>query len=143
MDKKFNHYPELVTLQDYNIKVKPYLTMEEVFTIGEGALEKNNYIEKEQWINQCLLTYCVPDENFDGFEYDMLNANGVFTAVRKCIINFNEIDAYIQDRLSVTKEVINFIGVLTDAVKKVEKKVPNKKEWNKITEWIKDKTENV
>lgn len=139
MDKKFNEPPANIMLEKWGVSVKPYLTMSEIYTIGEGAVEKSNYVEEIMWINQSLLSCCVIDENFEDFDYDCLNAQGFFDDIKMAIRNYQELKEYIQRRTSIQREMAELIKVVKETIPKLEKKVPSNRQFTKLIAKIQDK----
>ena len=146
--------PADVALEEYQIYVRPYLTQDDIISIGEMMLACDNYITRECVLMLEVFDRCtdiekdyikIPeeeteDEKFIGF--DLMILSGLRDAVYEQIVNIDEVYNYIDSALNVGEASAIFIrDALTPAlerivtlIEKYEKKLPKSKEWKAILE---------
>lgn len=106
----------MIYLQDYDIKIKKYLTKEEIELIAEEMLRYEKLTERN-YIKNILLCKIATDipESFNYEEdYEKLILNGIIDEICKNIININDIDAYVKYVESAEIQLNRFLGALNE-----------------------------
>lgn len=106
----------MIYLQDYDIKIKKYLTKEEIELIAEEMLRYEKLTERN-YIKNILLCKIATDipESFNYEEdYEKLILNGIIDEICKNIININDIDTYVKYVESAEVQLNRFLGALNE-----------------------------
>lgn len=130
-----------VYLEKYDIHVRPYLTMDEIREIVIRALDENDFVEREVFINSCIVARCsdIPEEEMEQLTYGDLVQSGLLEDVLSVVKNANDIARFIEKNESVDNQVKIFLKELIKEIKKMDKKLPTGEELGKGLELLKEK----
>lgn len=109
-----------LTLVDYDVKVKPYLSPAEVELIATNLLAEEDIFKRELLKKYYILTYCTDVEVDDAFDIELAVESGMYSEVECSMGNIYLIDAMI-DKFENTTNVIK------DFLVKLETKIPDAK----------------
>ena len=118
-----------IKIQDMEIKVKPYLTTEEIETILENTLSEQNTLIRQMIKDILLIEFCtdintLKDETgvvINEEVYDLYRLTGLLKKVKDLVSkdDLDLIDKCIEEEESVNKTIQSFC---TDAIKSIEEK---------------------
>ena len=128
MEKSKFVLPGKVLLHNFDVQVKPYLTLDEVNDVAQKILECENTVQEEIVLNQYLLEACCDVSLFDGMLYETIKQCGFFAALQSAIVNLNDVYKYVENEKSINKQVSNFLLDLSKVIKDFEKKIPKNAE---------------
>lgn len=118
--KKDNYkFPQDVYSQEYDIHIRPYLTLQDIQDIGSKMAEAEDYVQQEIIKNQGLIDACVIDGEFDGMDYDMLASCGLFKEVAYYIQNAHELYDYVAYQKDVKNQLNKFLAEAIKYIKTV------------------------
>ena len=141
-----------MALEEYQIYVRPYLTVDDIISIGEMMCACDNTITQECVLMLEVLDKCtdIPKEyitiqtdedaedKFMGF--DLMKLSGLWQNVADEIINLDDVYEYVASKLNVGNAIAGFINEsleplldrMVSMLEKYEKKMPKAKEWKNI-----------
>lgn len=131
------HYPEDIQVigDGYDVMVRPYVTIEEKNVIINAMLGEQNILDRQAIMDSFLLKFCVPSENFDGMNYDLLLASGLMYKIRDILYtDISDIDRCIKRIESVEMNVSNFLDELSKATRKFAKNFASKEQVAQLLE---------
>ena len=135
INKEVMIVPEDKEVKRLGIHIKPYLTIAEIKMICGEMLKTDDWCDREIILDQYLLQTCVREsEEFDGMQYEDIKHSGVFDTIRLEIDNIDEIDKYMKQATSVSKEIGEFLRAIVDLATKAEEKMPERKEFTESFE---------
>lgn len=133
-------YPEDKYLAEYDVYIKPYLTVEEISVCIDAVTQCEDYLSKLAALDGCLLNFCVRDMELDGTQYNLMLASGFIDAVRNSVVNVQCVwdcityeESMVQSVKAFVKELIKFINQLGEKLPDAE---TSKEMLNKLTENI-------
>lgn len=114
--------PENIYVEEFDVEIKPYLTVDEVAIIGDKMLEAEDYCEMIVAKDCALIKACVTDcELLNGIEYNVIKHCGLIDVIYKNVNNIDDIDEYVKIKTSANvllgtflKEAIALISKATD-----------------------------
>lgn len=139
MNKEKFVLPANVHIDEFDVDVRPYLTLQEVATIAETMMKAEDWCEMEIALNHGILTNCVVNaEELNGIDYESLKHSGFIKAVRSCVNNYYDIYDYIEAKTSNTAMLGEFLKEFIKVLDKAQKKLPKKAELTDIINQAKD-----
>lgn len=139
MNKEKFVLPENVHINEFDVDVRPYLTLEEVATIAEAMMKAEDWCQMEVVLNSNILRYCVVNaEELDGMDYEVLKHSGFIKAVKSCVNNYYDIYDYIEAKTSNAAMLGEFLKEFVKVLDKAQKKLPKKAELTDIIGQAKD-----
>lgn len=160
MDIKKIKLPAEIYLESFDISVRPYLLVEDIMDITEMAVLSENRMVREGAIAIETLLRCtdipekylkIPEEEegkneFIGF--DAIFSSGLWAAVKKEIVNLDEVYLGYKEQLSLEGALSQFLRKdfpklaedFLEIIHKFEKKMPRGKQW---TEMLDGTAENL
>lgn len=141
--------PKEVYFEEYDLRVRPYLTLEEVVSIGELVVQANNPIEQEMTIAMNTLICCteltvddfqVPDEDVEDVDVDVLDIgeiilSGMWEEVKREIINITMVYDYVKYFESPQIAISKFLNkTLPEMLDKYVDRLPKDGEWEEVIE---------
>lgn len=131
--------PANVHIDEFDVDVRPYLTLEEVATIAEAMMKAEDWCQMEIAFNYGILTNCVVNaEELNGIDYEVLKHSGFINAVVARISNDYDIYDYIKAKTSNTAMLGEFLKEFVKVLDKAQKKLPKKAELTDIINQAKD-----
>ena len=127
--------PKEVYLEDFDIHVRPYLTAEEIISIGSLMVEANNYTEQELVLMVNVLAECtdVPEEVINGDNLDLLIHSGLWNAVTNVVDNLYEVWDYVSHEENMHVSISRFLNTtLPNMLDKYIDRLPKEEEWNEV-----------
>lgn len=139
--------PKEVYFEEYDVRVRPYLTLEEVVSIGELVVQADNPIEQEMTIAMNTLICCteltvddfqVPDEDVE--DVDVLDIgeiilSGMWEEVKREIINITMVYDYVKYFESPQIAIAKFLNkTLPEMLDKYVDRLPKDGEWEEVIE---------
>ncbi|MBQ0088559.1 MAG: hypothetical protein KBT27_04425 [Prevotellaceae bacterium] len=126
--------PENVYVEEFDVIIKPYLTVDEVAMIGDKMLEAEDYCEMIIAKDCALIETCVTDcKLLDGIEYNIIKHCGLMDAIYKIVNNIDDIDEYVKIKTSANVLLGTF---LKEAVALITKATDNLADNKQIAELI-------
>ena len=106
----------MIYLQDYDIKIKKYLTKEEIELIAEEMLRYEKLTERKYIKNiiLCKLATDIPEDFNYEEDYEKLILNGIIDEICKNIMNINDVDTYVKYVESAEVQLNRFLGALNE-----------------------------
>lgn len=142
--------PKEVYFEEYDLHVRPYLTLEEVVSIGELVVQANNPIEQEMTIAMNTLICCteltiddfqMPEaEDAKDVDVDILDIgeiilSGVWEEIKREIINITMIYDYVKYFESPQIAIAKFLNqTLPEMLDKYVDRLPKDGEWEEVIE---------
>lgn len=140
--------PKEMYFEEYDLHVRPYLTLEEVVSIGELVVQADNPIEQEMTIAMNTLICCteltaedfqVPEDAEDA-DADVLDIgdimiSGMWDAIKYEIANISMIYDYVRYFESPQIAIAKFLNkTLPEMLDKYVDRLPKDGEWEKVIE---------
>ena len=142
--------PKEMYFEEYDLYVRPYLTLEEVISIGELVVQADNPIEQEMTIAMNTLICCtkLTAENFQAPEAedeedadaDVLDIgdiiiSGMWDAIKDEISNISMVYDYVRYFESPQIAIAKFLNqTLPNMLDKYVDKLPKDGEWEEVIE---------
>lgn len=142
--------PKEVYFEEYDLHVRPYLTLEEVVSIGELVVQANNPIEQEMTIAMNTLICCTeltPDdfqtpeaEDAEDVDVDVLDIgeiilSGMWEEIKREIINITMVYDYVKCFESPQIAIAKFLNqTLPEMLDKYVDRLPKDGEWEEVIE---------
>lgn len=127
--------PNEVYIEEFDIKVRPYLTSDEVIAIGQLMVESANYIEQELVLMVNTLIACtdIPEEDIQDMDIDLMICSGLWDAVSRRIINVSSPWDYVFHEEDMSIAVAKFLNqTLPNMFEQYMNKLPQDDEWNEV-----------
>ena len=138
--------PRDVYLEEYDLNVRPYLTMEEIMSIGNLAVQTDNVVEQEMTIAMNVLICCTnlnvedfqqTDESVDVLDISDLMIAGVWEGVKKEVANITLVYDYVDYFQSPQIAIAKFLNTtLPNMVDKYVDRLPKDGEWEGVLEQL-------
>lgn len=138
--------PRDVYLEEYDLNVRPYLTMEEIMSIGNLAVQTDNVLEQEMTIAMNVLICCTnlnvedfqqTDERVDVLDISDLMIAGVWESVKKEVANITLVYDYVDYFQSPQIAIAKFLNTtLPNMVDKYVDRLPKDGEWEGVLEQL-------
>ena len=141
--------PKEMYFEEYDLYVRPYLTLEEVVSIGELVVQADNPIEQEMTIAMNTLICCTKltaedfqapeaEDEEDGESVDVLDIgdimiSGVWDAIKLEISNISMVYDYVRYFESPQIAIAKFLNqTLPNMLDKYVDKLPKDGEWEEV-----------
>lgn len=138
--------PRDIYLEEYDLNVRPYLTMEEIMSIGNLAVQTDNVVEQEMTIAMNVLICCTnlniddfqqTDESVDVLDISDLMIAGVWENVKKEVANITLVYDYVDYFQSPQIAIAKFLNTtLPNMVDKYVDRLPKDGEWEGVLEQL-------
>lgn len=140
--------PKEIYFEEYDLHVRPYLTLEEIMSIGELVVQADNPIEQEMTIAMNTLICCtelttedfqVPEDAEDA-DADVLDIgdimiSGMWDEIKFEIVNISMIYDYVRYFESPQIAIAKFLNkTLPEMLDKYVDKLPKDGEWEEVIE---------
>lgn len=142
--------PKEIYFEEYDLRVRPYLTLEEVVSIGELVVQADNPIEQEMTIAMNTLICCteltaddfqMPEvEDAEDVDVDILDIgeiilSGMWEEVKREIINITMVYDYVKYFESPQIAISKFLNkTLPEMLDKYVDRLPKDDEWEEVIE---------
>ena len=142
--------PKEMYFEEYDLYVRPYLTLEEVVSIGELVVQANNPIEQEMTIAMNTLICCtkltaedfqVPesegeeDADADVLDIGEIMISGMWDTIKSEISNISMVYDYVRYFESPQIAIAKFLNqTLPNMLDKYVDRLPKDGEWEKVIE---------
>lgn len=142
--------PKEMYFEEYDLYVRPYLTLEEVISIGELVVQADNPIEQEMTIAMNTLICCtkltaedfqapeVEDEeevDVDVLDIGDIMISGMWGAIKDEIANISMVYDYVRYFESPQIAIAKFLNqTLPNMLDKYVDKLPKDGEWEEVIE---------
>ena len=142
--------PKEMYFEEYDLHVRPYLTLEEVLSIGELVVQADNPIEQEMTIAMNTLICCTEltaedfqapeaedeeEANVDVLDIGDIMISGMWDAIKDEISNISMVYDYVKYFESPQIAIAKFLNqTLPNMLDKYVDKLPKDGEWEKMLE---------
>lgn len=146
--------PKEIYFEEYDLRVRPYLTLEEVVSIGELVVQADNPIEQEMTIAMNTLICCTEltaddfqmpevedaEDEAEDVDVDILDIgeiilSGMWGEVKREIINITMVYDYVKYFESPQIAIAKFLNkTLPEMLDKYVDKLPKGGEWEEVIE---------
>ena len=142
--------PKEIYFEEYDLHVRPYLTLEEVVSIGELVVQADNPIEQEMTIAMNTLICCTKltaedfqapeSEDEEDADADILDIgdiiiSGMWDAIKDEISNISMVYDYVRYFESPQIAIAKFLNqTLPNMLDKYVDKLPKDGEWEEVIE---------
>lgn len=141
--------PKEMYFEEYDLHVRPYLTLEEVMSIGELVVQADNPIEQEMTIAMNVLVCCtdlnaedfqVPEADDEDVDMDVLDIgeimiSGMWEDIKQEITNMHMVYAYVKYFESPQIAIAKFLNkTLPEMLDKYVDRLPKDGEWEEVIE---------
>ena len=140
--------PKEIYFEAYDLHVRPYLTLEEIMSIGELVVQANNPIEQEMTIAMNALICCteltaedfqVPEDegdvNADVLDIGDIMISGMWDVIKSEIANISMIYDYVRYFESPQIAIAKFLNkTLPEMLDKYVDRLPKDGEWEEVIE---------
>lgn len=142
--------PKEMYFGEYDLHVRPYLTLEEVVSIGELVVQADNPIEQEMTIAMNTLVCCtdltaedfqMPEvEDAEDVDVDVLDIgeiilSGMWEEIKREIINITMVYDYVKYFESPQIAISKFLNkTLPEMLDKYVDRLPKDGEWEEVIE---------
>ena len=142
--------PKEVYFEEYDLHVRPYLTLEEVVNIGELVVQVDNPIEQEMTIAMNALICCteltvddfqMPEvEDAEDIDAEILDIGeimlcGAWEVIKQTIVNIDMVYDYVKYFESPQIAIAKFLNqTLPNMLDKYVDRLPKDGEWEEVIE---------
>ena len=145
--------PKEMYFEEYDLHVRPYLTLEEVLSIGELVVQADNPIEQEMTIAMNTLICCTElttedfqapesegEEDSESVDVDVLDIgdimiSGMWDAIKSEIANISMVYDYVRYFESPQIAIAKFLNkTLPEMLDEYVDRLPKDGEWEKVIE---------
>ena len=145
--------PKEMYFEEYDLHVRPYLTLEEVVSIGELVVQADNPIEQEMTIAMNTLICCTKltaedfqapevedEEDSEGVDVDVLDIgdimiSGMWDEIKFEIVNISMVYDYVRYFESPQIAIAKFLNkTLPEMLDKYVDRLPKDGEWEEVIE---------
>ena len=142
--------PKEMYFEEYDLHVRPYLTLEEVVSIGELVVQADNPIEQEMTIAMNTLICCTKltaedfqapeaegeeDADIDILDIGEIMISGMWGAIKDEIANISMVYDYVRYFESPQIAIAKFLNqTLPNMLDKYVDKLPKDGEWEEVIE---------
>ena len=145
--------PKEMYFEEYDLHVRPYLTLEEVLSIGELVVQADNPIEQEMTIAMNTLICCTKltaedfqapevedEEDSEGVDVDVLDIgdimiSGMWDEIKFEIVNISMVYDYVRYFESPQIAIAKFLNqTLPNMLDKYVDRLPKDGEWEEVIE---------
>ena len=142
--------PKEMYFEEYDLHVRPYLTLEEVLSIGELVVQADNPIEQEMTIAMNTLICCTEltaedfqapeaedeeEANVDVLDIGDIMISGMWDVIKDEISNISMVYDYVKYFESPQIAIAKFLNqTLPNMLDKYVDKLPKDGEWEKMLE---------
>ena len=142
--------PKEMYFEEYDLYVRPYLTLEEVVSIGELVVQADNPIEQEMTIAMNTLICCTEltaedfqapeaedeeEANVDVLDIGDIMISGMWNVIKDEISNISMVYDYVKYFESPQIAIAKFLNqTLPNMLDKYVDKLPKDGEWEKMLE---------
>ena len=142
--------PKEMYFEEYDLHVRPYLTLEEVLSIGELVVQADNPIEQEMTIAMNTLICCTEltaedfqapeaegegDVDVDVLDIGNIMISGMWDAIKDEISNISMVYDYVKYFESPQIAIAKFLNqTLPNMLDKYVDKLPKDGEWEEVIE---------
>ena len=142
--------PKEMYFEEYDLHVRPYLTLEEVLSIGELVVQADNPIEQEMTIAMNALICCTEltaedfqapkaedevEANVDFLDIGDIMISGMWDAIKDEISNISMVYDYVKYFESPQIAIAKFLNqTLPNMLDKYVDKLPKDGEWEEVIE---------
>ena len=140
--------PKEMYFEEYDLYVRPYLTLEEVVSIGELVVQADNPIEQEMTIAMNTLICCTKltaedfqapeaedEEDADVLDIGDIIISGMWDAIKDEISNISMVYDYVRYFESPQIAIAKFLNqTLPNMLDRYVDKLPKDGEWEEVIE---------
>lgn len=129
--------PKELYLEKYDLHIRPYLTCEEIISIGELAIQAENPIEQEMTIALNVLVCCtdLTEDEARELDLDVVLYSGLWDDMLEVIKNITSLYDYIAYFESANIAIARFLNkTIPDMAQEYIDKLPKDGEWEKVIE---------
>lgn len=129
--------PKELYLEKYDLHIRPYLTCEEIISIGELAIQAENPIEQEMTIALNVLVCCtdLTEDEARELDLDVVLYSGLWDEMLGIIKNITSLYAYINYFESPNIAIARFLNkTIPNMAQEYIDKLPKDGEWEKVIE---------
>lgn len=145
--------PKEMYFEEYDLHVRPYLTLEEVVSIGELVVQADNPVEQEMTIAMNTLICCTEltaedfqapesegEEDSEGADVDVLDIgdimiSGMWDEIKFEIVNISMVYDYVRYFESPQIAIAKFLNqTLPNMLDKYVDRLPKDGEWEEVIE---------
>lgn len=142
--------PKEMYFEEYDLHVRPYLTLEEVLSIGELVVQADNPIEQEMTIAMNTLICCTEltaedfqapeaegegDVDVDVLDIGNIMISGMWDAIKDEISNISMVYDYVKYFESPQIAIAKFLNqTLPNMLDKYVDRLPKDGEWEEVIE---------
>lgn len=129
--------PKELYLEKYDLHIRPYLTCEEIVSIGELAIQAENPIEQEMTIALNVLVCCtdLTEDEARELDLDVVLYSGLWDEMLEVIKNITSLYDYIAYFESANIAIARFLNkTIPDMAQEYIDKLPKDGEWEKVIE---------
>lgn len=129
--------PKELYLEKYDLHIRPYLTCEEIVSIGELAIQAENPIEQEMTIALNVLICCtdLTEDEARELDLDVILYSGLWDDMLGIIKNITSLYDYIAYFESANIAIARFLNkTIPDMAQEYIDKLPKDGEWEKVIE---------
>ena len=142
--------PKEIYFEEYDLHVRPYLTLEEVVSIGELVVQADNPIEQEMTIAMNTLICCTEltaedfqapeaegegDVDVDVLDIGNIMISGMWDAIKDEISNISMVYDYVKYFESPQIAIAKFLNqTLPNMLDKYVDRLPKDGEWEEVIE---------
>lgn len=127
--------PNEIYLEDFDVRVRPYLTAEEVISIGTLMVDANNRTEQELILMVNVLMVCtdIPEDVLNGENVDLLFHSGLWRTVAEKVSGIYQVWDYVYYEQDMDRAVAKFLNTtLPNMLDKYIDRLPKDDEWNEV-----------
>lgn len=129
--------PKELYLEKYDLHIRPYLTCEEIISIGELAIQAENPIEQEMTIALNVLVCCtdLTADEAKELDLDVVLYSGLWNEMLEIIKNITSLYDYIAYFESANIAIARFLNrTIPNMAQEYIDKLPKDGEWEKVIE---------
>ena len=116
-----------IYLENYDVKVKPYLTYAQIQHMINSVATMRTWSEREQNLDMCILYYAtnIGKDNIEKIGHDTFLASGLLDAVKSNIKNLDMLREGIAYNESTARALLQLLDQFPNLLATIESKVGN------------------
>lgn len=124
---------EVIHNEEFDINIKPYLTIAEIELIVNKVSSIENVVQRQLLKDMLVIKFCTDIEGVDDLDYDLIVESGLMRVIYDNIQNYFEIDIFMREHESINRIVARFLESVAKTADKAVKNMPKTpKSWEKL-----------
>lgn len=124
---------EVIHNEEFDIEIKPYLTMAEMELIVDKVSKIDNVVQRQLLKDMLVLELCTNIEGVADLDYDLAVESGLVSVVVDNVQNYFDVECYVAEDKAINRSVARFLESISQTADKAVKNMPKTpKAWEKL-----------